>query len=208
TILPPDKARGTNNANQLNIFLYQILPNAAWRNMNIPNQVASGETANAPLALTLHYLVTAFGRDNDTALPFGHHLLGRAMSILFDHALLGPTRLAPPPPSHSPEAIWTSKLSVSVSPCSPSHWRRYRSSGPASLPNTVFPSDTKFRWPSSKVCSRRGPRSQYSHEGLAIRECLLRLACFRRFRRSIRFSSPTASRPPGLATLWFLQEQT
>src|SRR5439155_4541577 len=93
TILPPDKARGTNNANQLNIFLYQILPNAAWRNMNIPNQVASGETANAPLALTLHYLVTAFGRDNDTALPFGHHLLGRAMSILFDHALLGPDEI-------------------------------------------------------------------------------------------------------------------
>src|SRR5205823_8657416 len=66
---------------------------AAWRNMNIPNQVASGETANAPLALTLHYLVTAFGRDNDTALPFGHHLLGRAMSILFDHALLGPDEI-------------------------------------------------------------------------------------------------------------------
>jgi hypothetical protein len=89
TILPPDKARGTNNANQLNLFLYQILPNAAWRNMNIPSQTAPGETGNPPLALTLHYLVTAFGRDNDTALPFGHHLLGRAMSILFDHAVLG-----------------------------------------------------------------------------------------------------------------------
>jgi len=89
TILPPDKARGTNNANQLNLFLYQILPNAAWRNMNIPSQVAPGETGNPPLALTLHYLITAFGRENDAALPFGHHLLGRAMSVLFDHALLG-----------------------------------------------------------------------------------------------------------------------
>jgi hypothetical protein len=89
TILPPDKARGTNNANQLNVFLYQILPNAAWRNMNIPTQVASGESGIPPLALTLHYLVTAFGRDNDTTLPYGHHLLGKAMSILYDHALLG-----------------------------------------------------------------------------------------------------------------------
>ena len=93
TILPPDKARGTNNANQLNLFLYQILPNAAWRNMNIPTQVARGETGSPPLALTLHYLITAFGRDNDTALPFGHLLLGRAMSILFDHAVFGPDEI-------------------------------------------------------------------------------------------------------------------
>jgi len=93
TILPPDKARGTNNANQLNLFLYQILPNAAWRNMNIPTQVAHGETGSPPLALKLHYLITAFGRDNDTALPFGHLLLGRAMSILFDHAVLGPDEI-------------------------------------------------------------------------------------------------------------------
>jgi hypothetical protein len=93
TILPPDRARGTNNANQLNLFLYQILPNAAWRNMNIPSQVAAGETGNPPLALTLHYVLTAFGRDNDATVPFGHHLLGRAMSILYDHAVLGPDEI-------------------------------------------------------------------------------------------------------------------
>lgn len=93
TILPPDKARGNGNANQLNLFLYQILPNAAWRNMNIPSQVAAGETGNPPLALTLHYLLTAFGKDNDTTLPFGHHLLAKAMSILYDHALLGPDEI-------------------------------------------------------------------------------------------------------------------
>lgn len=93
TILPPDTARGTNNANQLNLFLYQVLPNAAWRNMNIPSQVAPGETGNPPLALTMHYLLTAFGRDNDTTLPFGHQLLGRAMSILYDHAVLGPDEI-------------------------------------------------------------------------------------------------------------------
>jgi len=93
TILPPDKARGNGNANQLNLFLYQILPNAAWRNMNIPSQVAAGETGNPPLALTLHYLLTAFGKDNDTTLPFGHHLLAKAMSIMYDHALLGPDEI-------------------------------------------------------------------------------------------------------------------
>ena len=89
SILPPDKARGNSNANQLNLFLYQILPNAAWRNQNIPNQVKPGETGTPPLALTLHYLLTAFGKDNDTTLPYSHHLLGKAMSILYDHPLLG-----------------------------------------------------------------------------------------------------------------------
>jgi hypothetical protein len=93
TILPPDKARGNSTANQLNLFLYQILPNAAWRNMNIPNQVKPGEVGNPPLALTLHYLLTAFGKDNDTALPYAHHLLGKAMSILYDHPLLGPDEI-------------------------------------------------------------------------------------------------------------------
>lgn len=93
TILPPDKARGNSSANQLNLFLYQILPSAAWRNMNIPTQVMPGETGTPPLALTLHYLITAFGRDNDTTLPYGHHLLGKAMSILYDHALLGPDEI-------------------------------------------------------------------------------------------------------------------
>ena len=93
TTLPPDKARGSNNANQLNLFLYQIQPNAAWRNMNIPERVAPGETGIPPLPLTLHYLLTAFGRDNDTTQPFSHQLLGKAMSVLYDHALLGPDEI-------------------------------------------------------------------------------------------------------------------
>jgi hypothetical protein len=39
--------------------------------------------------LNLHYLLTAFGRDNDAQRPFSHQLMGRAMSILNDHPLLG-----------------------------------------------------------------------------------------------------------------------
>ncbi|MFI5458424.1 MAG: DUF4255 domain-containing protein [Isosphaerales bacterium] len=93
TTLPLDKARGTITSNQLNLFLYQILPNAAWRNMDVPQLVKPGETAIPPLALNLHYLMTAFGRENDTSQPFDHHLLGKAMSILYDHALLGPDEI-------------------------------------------------------------------------------------------------------------------
>jgi len=93
TALPPDKARASITTNQLNLFLYQVLPNAAWRNMDIPQRVKPGETGMSPLALDLHYLLTAYGRDNDTMQPFDHHLLGKAMSVLHDHALLGPDEI-------------------------------------------------------------------------------------------------------------------
>jgi hypothetical protein len=94
TTQPLDKARDSNNtANQLNLFLYQALPNAAWRNMDVPRQVMPGETGISPLALKLYYLMTAYGRDNDTTQPFSHQVLGKAMSVLHDHALLGPDEI-------------------------------------------------------------------------------------------------------------------
>lgn len=88
TTKPPDKARdGTSTDNQINLFLYQVLPNAAWRNMDIPQRVRSGETAIPPLALNLSYMLTAYGQGDDDSL--GHRLLGHAMSIFYDHPLLG-----------------------------------------------------------------------------------------------------------------------
>src|SRR6266704_5678193 len=64
TTKPPDKARDDQNNDQLNLFLYQVLPNAAWRNMDIPQHLRSGETGIPPLALNLYYMLTAYGKDN------------------------------------------------------------------------------------------------------------------------------------------------
>lgn len=88
TILPLDKARGAISSNQLNIFLYQVLRSPAWSNAQLPWQGKPGESGNPPLALTLYYLLTAFGRDNDASQPFGHELIGKAMSVLHDHPIL------------------------------------------------------------------------------------------------------------------------
>jgi hypothetical protein len=88
TILPLDKARGANTFNQLNLFLYMVARNAAWANADMPRQVSPGETAVPPLPLNLYYLLTAFGRDDDLTQPFGHELLGKAMSILHDYPVL------------------------------------------------------------------------------------------------------------------------
>ncbi len=90
TTLSPDKARdGNNSANQINLFLYQVLPNAAWRNHDMPHQVMPGESSSPPLGLDLYYMMTAYGRNNDVTQPFSHQLLGRLMGVLYDHALLG-----------------------------------------------------------------------------------------------------------------------
>ena len=88
TTKPLDRARpATSNKDQLNLFLYQTVLNAAWRNRDMPGQVRSGETAQPPLALNLHYLITAFGDGDDDSLS--HRWLGRAMSVFHDHPVLG-----------------------------------------------------------------------------------------------------------------------
>lgn len=91
----PDAARtGGTTANQINLFLYQAVPNAAWRNADPPGAARPGESGFPPLALDLYYLLTAYGRDNDVARPFSHELLGRAMSVLHDHPVLGAAEIA------------------------------------------------------------------------------------------------------------------
>jgi hypothetical protein len=94
TTQPPDLARtDAVTANQLNLFLYRAAVNPAWSNLSVPGRVAPGEDAPPPLALTLSYLLTAYGRDNDARRPFSHLLLGRAMGVLHDNPILA---AAPP----------------------------------------------------------------------------------------------------------------
>lgn len=70
---------------QLNIFLYQVTPNAALRNNDLPSRSASGErVGNPPLALDLHYLVTAYGKSDFQA----EILLGYAMHLLHERPML------------------------------------------------------------------------------------------------------------------------
>jgi hypothetical protein len=93
TTKPLDKARpDANGADQLNLFLYQTALNGAWRNMDIPQQTRPGETAQPPLALNLHYLLTAYGERDDDAR--GHGWLGKAMLTLHDHPVLGAAEIA------------------------------------------------------------------------------------------------------------------
>jgi hypothetical protein len=105
TMQPLDRARvNGNTANQLNIFLYHVLPSGTWRNTPYPGSVRPGEGALPVLGLNLYYLITAFGRDNDTQRPFSHQLIGRAMSTLHDHPLLGTDEIKAALPNND---LWT-----------------------------------------------------------------------------------------------------
>lgn len=90
TARPPDQARGAAGGLQLNLFLYEIAPNAAWRNLEPPGR-SPGGALHPPLALDLTYLVTAYSDTQDEAPA--HRLLGEAMQLLHDGAPLARKKL-------------------------------------------------------------------------------------------------------------------
>lgn len=88
TALPPDRvlpAEGA-EATQLNLFLYQVSPNIGWRNEALPSRDALGRhrLTNAPLALDLHYLISAYGNMDLHA----EILLGYAMQLMHEYPVL------------------------------------------------------------------------------------------------------------------------
>lgn len=80
--VPPDHI-GTGSGTEkdaLNLFLYQVTPNLGWRNAGLPSRDSDGtrRLTNPPLALDLHYLLTAYGSKNMNA----EILLGYGMEVL------------------------------------------------------------------------------------------------------------------------------
>ncbi len=99
SVLAPDRVVSGNEVSQLNLFLHQVTPNAGWRNQGLPSREAGNgqRLANPPLALDLHYLVSAYsGGDLHAEI-----LLGHAMQILHETPVLTRqairTVLTPPP---------------------------------------------------------------------------------------------------------------
>ena len=122
--LPPDRIDGLDaqKKSRLNLFMYQVTPNAGWRNAALPSRNSNGErVSNPPLALDLHYLLTAYGAEELHA----EILLGYGMQLLHETPVL--TRdairrsLTPPSPVDAGgdlppalAALFTSELAEQV----------------------------------------------------------------------------------------------
>ena len=111
-----------NFSSRLNLYLYKVSHNAGWRNVGLPTRDSNGErTGNQPLALNLHYLLTAYGNEDlHTEI-----LLGYGMQILHETPVLTRdairTSLQPPTPGTSLgalppqlQALFTSELAEQV----------------------------------------------------------------------------------------------
>lgn len=80
-ISPDLVTTGKGEQPQLNLFMYYASLNPALRNLDLPSKDPSGNsTSNPPLAINLHYLVTAYG---GTQLD-PEILLGWAMQVFHD----------------------------------------------------------------------------------------------------------------------------
>lgn len=86
----PDKDIPENEA-RVNIFLYQVLNNTAWRNMDLPTRRRDGTLRQRPqVALDLYYLLSFYGNQRDL-VP--QRLLGRAVSALHTEPILARTKI-------------------------------------------------------------------------------------------------------------------
>jgi hypothetical protein len=88
SVMPPDRvvtANGT-EASQLNLFLHKVTPNQGWRNERLPACDGTGRVrlTDPPLALDLHYLLSAFS----AADLHAEILLGYGMQLLHENPVL------------------------------------------------------------------------------------------------------------------------
>lgn len=77
---------GATVENQVNLFMHQVTYNAAWRNVDQPSVAADGRTRlkSPPLAIDLHYLLTAYGSADWQA----EGLLGYALMFVHENPVL------------------------------------------------------------------------------------------------------------------------
>jgi hypothetical protein len=82
----PDGGSGTPPAPAVNVYLYQVTPNAAYRNADLPTRRPDGTVVLRPqAALDLHYLFTFHGNDGNLEPQL---LLGAVTSTLHAQPLL------------------------------------------------------------------------------------------------------------------------
>jgi hypothetical protein len=85
SVTAPDRITLPETSSQLNLYLYLVSRNTGWANVDLPSRDQRGNLIAAPpLALDLHYLLTAYGAQELHA----ELLLGYAMQLLHEMPVL------------------------------------------------------------------------------------------------------------------------
>jgi hypothetical protein len=95
---------------RLNWFLYRITPAVALMNMESPQTGWTTRRGRPPLALTLHYLLSADPGElsaTGNEMPPAHDALTAVMMVLHEHAILGPDTVITSPPDQTVSQITT-----------------------------------------------------------------------------------------------------
>lgn len=110
TALAPDlvKLDDAGGGPQLNLFAYRVSLNPGWRNAGQPTRDGGGRRiASPPLGVDVHYLLTAYGREDfhaEMLLGYGMHLL-HERPFLDRAAIRDALKLSPAVPAVLPPAF-------------------------------------------------------------------------------------------------------
>jgi hypothetical protein len=87
----PDRTSGQDGTPHVNAYLYQVTPNAAFRNVDLPTRRADGTLVKQPVAaLDLHYLFTFHGSDDQLEPQL---MLGAVAGTLQAQPVLSPLNI-------------------------------------------------------------------------------------------------------------------
>lgn len=118
-LVSPAETETRDGTVRLGLYLYQVTENGELRNR--PSRTTEdGTTEPAPYALDLHYLLTAYPPSpDDTNTPSAraesqHLLLGRAMQVLHEHAVLRGSELRDANQAVPPSLSEDRELRISV----------------------------------------------------------------------------------------------
>lgn len=86
TTARPDDTIGSTPETRVNVYLYQVTPNAGWRNVDVPTRRADGTVMQRPQeALDLHYMISFYG---DESQLMSQRMLGSVVRTLHARPIL------------------------------------------------------------------------------------------------------------------------
>jgi hypothetical protein len=209
TIAPPDVHVDGAIGRRVNLYLYQIGENGHLKNQELPGAAHPNEYGHPPLALELHYLVTAYGETEaspDADLQ-AQMALGDAMLVLHDFPIVDEDLLVTRPAAGTVgdpilDAVLQNEfeqVKICLEPAGVDELAKIWTA----LPQANFRRSVSYQVSVVQLESRRARRA-----ALPVRTRRVHVGTLRRPRIADAFRTPAPGGPPGDARVAILQELT